>query len=257
MNENSITRTFSFIAAFLSLLLPITQLGIILTDQNPLLFLDVNAIIPTSIITLIISVLVIFINQSFPHLRHPLNAKHEQKYLNYLRKTNPKFITPEEANKVEVITPPAYITHDLLLIIALFFAVLTGYVFVTIGLSIKEPQIFWVVTQSFCYLLFITTSSYIIFNLLFKQRRYNEWKQIKMDRARKVIDLVLKNNSVDEVPVIRMLSSFQSQGFPTYFNVLFKVGLRHYLATTDSDALELIEVKEIFPTTPSPTSSNK
>jgi hypothetical protein len=242
MNQSSIEKAFSSLSAFVSLILPFFQLGVVVATGNPFLFFDSRAVVPNSVITLVFSVIVVMLRHSFPFIHQPLDPKRQEKYLTYLNDTNPASHTQEEISRVPVVTPPIYLTHDLMALVIFIASVIAGYLYLSMGLTITEPTAQDVLKQSMLYSFFIVSVTYVIFHLLLKHLFFLSWKDNRATRIKRAIDLAIDHSALVDMPTINVKKCFETFGYPNYFVVHVTINSEEYQIATDTEARELVEV---------------
>lgn len=245
-------------AAAISMLLPVLQFFYQWLPSNLSgIFLGQDIFFFVSVITLILSLLVIFWYRATPYFRWlpPWKAKDQKEYSQFLRDTDPRLHTPEEIKKVKTVVPPPEVTAPFVAALAIPVVFILGIAFVWIGLANQvNPPVWLQAIQSSLYVLTIVLCAFSATHYYLALEGQKEWKWTNQTKIQRAIQLAIENNGFPEMPRIDYLASGEPQPmtFPPVFYVVVNVKGRRYSIKTDQRAEILMSVDDVTPPTTTP-----
>lgn len=236
------------LGSFLAVILPFAQFFFQwLPAQISGLFLNSRIVFVTSFTTLLMSVFVIFLTVSYRYIsfKLPFTSKQNRRYLDYIRKIDPRYNTPEEINKVAVEVPPAQLSFKSIAswsILAVFFASLG---FIWFGLKFTPDNINAGFIQAILYVVVFAGSVLILTTYTLGEYDRNRWDRNKKERIKKAINLAVENESFKQFPKINFCYAKETTNFPSQLIVEVRIEETNHRIITDSNAEILYAVQEV------------
>lgn len=230
------------LAASVSMLLPIIQFFYQwLPDNLSGVFLGKQIFFYVSIITLIISLLVIFWYKSNPFFNFvPFWKKEEQrKYLEYLKQVDPQINKSEDIKNIPVVSPPFAFTSSWLASASIPIVFIFTVLFIWIGISNQsntQASINLKVFQASLYSLSVIMATFSATHFYFIFENQKDWAWSNQTKIQRTIQLAIENNGLPEFPKVNYVQSWDGSGFPAYFTVQVKVQKKIYNLVTDQRA---------------------
>lgn len=238
-------------AAAISMFLPVVQFFYQWLPTNLSgIFLGRDIFFFVSILTLILSLLVIFWYRTNPYFRWipPWMNEQKEKYNIYLSKINRELNKPEEIKKAKPVSPPFEFNSSVLSAFSIPLVFILGLIFVFIGLTFKLNAPIWLqVIQAFTYTLTIVLCAFSATHYYLILENQKEWKWINQTKIQRVIQLAIENNGFPDFPKVLYIASGQPQplSFPASFVVVVNVNNKRYRITTDQAGEILQSVEEV------------
>lgn len=245
--ENGINDWLRFITGLLTLSLPIAQVF----SQNRIgLYVGGDSFFLVSMIALVISLVITIAYLTNPYIDVPLFGWQIKKYNEYLHKINPSLFKPEEIRNVIPVKPPIKISASNLSFWSSLTLLLSGLLFVKIGLDIKTSitkltnEI--VIFQSFLYVLAVISATYALVYVTHSLIQRNKWAVNREKRAEKAIALAKKMDGFDAFPKVNFVGSWDDNTqVPYRFVTEVKINDNNYQIFTDANAQVLMGVIKI------------
>lgn len=236
------------LGSFLAIVLPFAQFFFQwLPSQISGLFLSNKIVFITSFTTFLMSVFIIFLTVSYRYISIPLpfTSKQNKRYLDYLRKIDPRINTPEEIGKVPVEVAPAQLSFKSIASWSILIVFFASLIFIWIGLKFTSDNMTASFVQAILYIIVFTGSVLILTTYTLGEYDKNRWDRNKKERIKRAINLAVENESFKQFPKINFCYAKETTNFPSQLIVEVCIGETNYRIITDSSAEILYAVQEV------------
>lgn len=252
MNKgNCLNDTFKAIGSILVVVLPVLQFGFTWLPENiSSLYVNKESFFFTSLITLLLSIFIVFAYRSNPYFKFVPNKTQQKKYfeyLNSLKQTSNITQQPESSDDPEL--PPFEITASKVALFSMIIFLLTALGFIWIGLTYNTATITtgYSFLQSLLYIVTFCLAIYILIHFSYQEYQRKQWKRNREERIQRAINLAIENKAFEKFPQINfVLLAEQNIAFRPQLIVQVKIDDQKYNILTNLNADELFEVSKVI-----------
>lgn len=264
MKSGSVSKFLQDVSAILASILPIAQLFFYRFDEVfDKVFIAKEHFLGVSIITLLLSYIFIiaYLTKPYAELVLPFQGKRKKKLQDYYTKTKAlndllntirtTFVSREQTetvneqiNKLEQPARPVSINGENQVSVYFTVVLLSALIFISTSF-LPDPNFVIGGIQSVAYMFLIAFAALMLtlYKKLIDQNR--EWKENNVDRTRKSIELAVSSNCFGNLPQVKFIAQFESDGFPRVYHVIASYKESTYDIVTDANADYLISFEEL------------
>lgn len=249
MNDNYINESFKSLGTSLAVLLPFIQFGFVtLPESISGLYLNKESFFFTSLVTLLLSIFILYAYRSNPFFVFVPNKKKQKEWLDSFKSKSTDNLSQNNTQEENYVAKPFQINATFLALLSIFLFLVSSLSFIFLGLFYEEHDSnIWVFfLQSVSYILTFGFTVFVLVHFSYQEHQKKEWKANREERIQKAINLALEHRSFDIIPQINFVASFeQNLGLKSQLIVQVRINNQNFNIYTNLSADELIMVQPV------------